>query len=315
MATAAPEVAPPSTPNRRAPRRLGLTDGLLFLMALIWAVNYSVLKFGTRLIPPLAYNGIRIPLAAALQFGVARAMRLTPVARRDAVHLILLGMIGNGVYQIFFITGQARSRVATTVLMLASGPALAALLGRLLGSERLGQRAWSGIGLQLAGVGFVVLGTAGSRSGADSLWGAGLVFASAISWAIFSVRVKPLTERVAGLHVGAYTMLGGAIVSLAVGVPSMRSVPWSDVSLAVHAALAYSTVAAMVIAYLFWYHGVKTLGPTHTSMYSNMQPLLAMAVAWATLGEVPTTWQLVGAGCIMSGLLLARTAAHEPEGG
>lgn len=71
----------------------------------------------------------------------------------------------------------------------------------------------------------------------------------------------------------------------------------------------------MVIAYLFWYHGVRTLGPTHTSMYSNTQPLLAMAVAWATLGEVPTRWQVSGAVCIMSGLIMARTAAHEPEGG
>jgi drug/metabolite transporter (DMT)-like permease len=46
-----------------------------------------------------------------------------------------------------------------------------------------------------------------------------------------------------------------------------------------------------------------------------MQPLMAMAVAWATLGELPTRWQVVGAASIMSGLLLARTAAHEPEGG
>lgn len=314
MPGAAPEVAPPST-TPPAARRLGLTDGLLFLMALIWAVNYSVLKFGTRLIPPLAYNGLRIPMAALLQFGVARAMRLTPVARPDAVRLVLLGMIGNGVYQVFFITGQARSRVATTVLMLASGPALAAIVGRLHGTERLRGRSWSGIALQLVGVGCVVAGTAGSRTGADSLVGAGLILASAVSWAIFSVRLKPLTERLPGLHVGAYTMLGGAMVSLAVAIPSLASVRWGEVPGAVYGALAYSTVAAMVIAYLFWYHGVRTLGPTHTSMYSNMQPLLAMAVAWATLGELPTGWQAAGAGFIMSGLLLARTAAHDPEGG
>lgn len=300
------------TTATRARRRLGVTDGLLFLMALIWAVNYSVLKFGTRLIPPLAYNGLRIPTAAALQFGVAHAMRLTPVARRDAVRLVLLGMVGNGIYQVFFILGQARSRVATTVLMLASGPALAAILGRLHGTERLRPRSWGGIALQLGGVACVVAGTAGGTGGADSLFGAGLVLASAISWALFSVWVKPLTERVAGLHIGAYTMLGGAAVSLAVATPSFAATPWASVSPGVYAALAYSTVAAMVIAYLFWYHGVKTLGPTHTSMYSNMQPLLAMAVAWVTLGELPTVWQGAGALLIMSGLLLARSAAHVP---
>ena len=75
----------------------------------------------------------------------------------------------------------------------------------------------------------------------------------------------------------------------------------------------YSGAGAMVVAYLIWYHGVKVIGPTRTSMYSNVQPVIAMAVAWAFLGELPSGWQLVGAALVMSGLLLARTATVEPE--
>jgi len=288
---------------------------MLVAMALIWAVNYSVLKFGTRMIPPLAYNGVRIPAAALLQFGVAGAMRLGPIARQDAIRLIVLGMLGNGIYQAFFILGQARSRVATTVLILASGPALAAVLGRLRGSEFLTRRSWFGIVLQLLGVSCVVLGTAGGTGGRDSFLGIALVFASAVSWALFSVMVQPLTTRVPGLQVGAYTMLGGGIVSLVVGIPAIVNVDWGSVSAAVWGAMAYSTIGAMVIAYLFWYQGVKTLGPTHTSMYSNMQPFLAMAFAWAALGEIPSRWQVTGAAFILIGLVIARTAAHEPEAG
>ncbi|MGH6692817.1 MAG: DMT family transporter, partial [Gammaproteobacteria bacterium] len=157
--------------------------------------------------------------------------------------------------------------------------------------------------------------SAGGTEGRDSLLGSVLVFASAVSWAFFSVMVQPLTTRVPGLQVGAYTMLGGALVSFLVAIPAIAAVRWSEVSPAVYGALAYSTIGAMVIAYLFWYQGVKTLGPTHTSMYSNMQPLLAMPIAFATLGELPSRWQVAGAAFIMSGLLTARSAAHEPEGG
>jgi drug/metabolite transporter (DMT)-like permease len=298
-----------------ARRKVLLTDAMLVAMALIWAVNYSVLKFGTRLVPPLAYNGVRIPAAALLQFGIARGMRMAPIARKDAIQLVILGMLGNGIYQAFFILGQARSRVATTVLILASGPALAAVLGRLRGSEFLTRRSWIGIVLQLLGVSCVVLGTAGGTGGRDSLLGIALVFASAVSWALFSVMVQPLTTRVPGLQVGAYTMLGGGIVSLVVGIPAIVNVEWGSVSTAVWGAMAYSTIGAMVIAYLFWYQGVKTLGPTHTSMYSNMQPFLAMAFAWAALGEIPSRWQVTGAAFILMGLVIARTAAHEPEAG
>jgi drug/metabolite transporter (DMT)-like permease len=295
-------------------RRVLVTDAMLVAMALIWAVNYSVLKFGTRLVDPLAYNGVRVPAAALLQFGVARAMRMGPIAREDAIRLIVLGMLGNGIYQVFFILGQARSRVATTVLVLASGPALAAILGRIRGTEYLSSRSWSGIGLQLAGVSCVVLGSVGVTGGRDSLSGTALVFASAVSWALYSVLVQPLTKRVSGVQLGAYTMLGGGVVSFLVAIPTLASVEWSNLSIGVYGAIAYSTVAAMVIAYLFWYHGVKTLGPTHTSMYSNVQPVLAMAVAWIALAESPSRWQLAGASFIMTGLLIARSSAHEPEG-
>jgi drug/metabolite transporter (DMT)-like permease len=71
-------------------------------------------------------------------------------------------------------------------------------------------------------------------------------------------------------------------------------------------AVAYAGLAAMVVAYLFYYRGVRVLGPVRTAMYSNLQPLIAMAVAFLTLREVPTIWQLGGAAAITSGLLVSR---------
>jgi drug/metabolite transporter (DMT)-like permease len=289
-------------------------DLLLTLMALIWAVNFSILKYGTRLIAPLAYNAVRIPVAAVLQLVLARTMRAAPVSRKDAVTLVLLGTIGNGLYQVLFILGMARSRVATTVLILASGPALVAVMGRLRGDEEdLTHRAWWGIALQLVGVGCVVLGAGGGRAGRDSLLGGMLVLGAAMSWAYFSLLVKPMSERLPALQVGAYTMLGGAVVSVAVGLPALRSTTWPALPAGAYGALFYSTVGAMVIAYLIWYQGVKTIGPTRTSMYANLQPVLAMLVAWIALRELPTMWQVGGGVSITSGLLLARTASREPE--
>jgi len=312
MATTARETtATEAATHARAP--LGRIDALLFLMALIWAVNYSVLKYGTQAVAPLAYNGVRIPFAAAVQLVLARAIRIGPVSRRDARTLILLGLLGNGVYQLLFIQGVARTRVATTVLILASGPALVAILGRLHGSERLTRRALGGVALQLAGVACVVLGAAGSTSGSDSLLGGLLVLSAAITWAFFSILVKPYSERIPGLQIGAYTMLGGALVSGTAALPAIAATDWRALPAGVYGALLYSSLGAMVIAYLIWYHGVRTIGPTRTSMYGNLQPVIAMAVAWAFLKELPSGWQITGAICIMSGLVMARTASREPE--
>ena len=82
---------------------------------------------------------------------------------------------------------------------------------------------------------------------------------------------------------------------------------WGAVPLSVWSAIVYSGIGALVVGNLIWYHGVSKIGPTRVSMFSNLQPLVALAVAWIALGEVPTIWQGLGAGSIMTGLIITRT--------
>ncbi len=76
-------------------------------------------------------------------------------------------------------------------------------------------------------------------------------------------------------------------------------------------AILYSGIGALVIAYIFWFYGVRKLGPTRTALYGNLQPLIALLVAWLTLGEMPTSWQGLGAATIVGGVLLTRVPVSE----
>src|SRR3954468_18605043 len=80
-----------------------LTELSLVLMALIWGVNFSVVKYGTSLIDPLAYNGLRVVLAAVLLSAIVVVGRMPLPSGRTIAALMGLGVLGNGVYQYFFI--------------------------------------------------------------------------------------------------------------------------------------------------------------------------------------------------------------------
>jgi drug/metabolite transporter (DMT)-like permease len=123
---------------------------------------------------------------------------------------------------------------------------------------------------------------------------------------VYTVLLKPYTERVPGFQLSAITMTGGTIPLLFVAAPAIARTRWSAVPPMGWSAVVYSGIGALVVAYYFWYRGVRVIGPTRTAMYSNLQPVIAVLVAWMLLGETPTAWQGVGAGCIMGGLLLAR---------
>jgi drug/metabolite transporter (DMT)-like permease len=109
-----------------------------------------------------------------------------------------------------------------------------------------------------------------------------------------------------GVLVSALTMLGGAVPLLVVASPAIARTAWTTLPAQAWLGIAYSGIFALVIAYLIWYRGIKLIGPTRTSMYSNLQPVFAVLVAWAVLGEVPTLAQGAGAAAVMAGLLLTR---------
>lgn len=283
-----------------------LTDVTLLLMALIWGVNFVVVKFATGLVPPLAFNEVRVTLAAVALLILAGLRRGAWPKRRVALALVGLGMLGNGIYQLFYILGISRTRAGDASLLIAATPAFIALIGRMRGIEHVGKKAWMGIVLSIVGIGFVST-AAVHASAQSSLVGDLLILAGSLCWAIYTVLLKPYTHEVDGITLSALTMVGG---SLALAVFAWRAVlvqPWVSTPPAAWGAMAFSGIGALVIAYLFWYRGVRVIGPTRTAMYSNLQPIFAVAAAWMILGELPTIWQGVGAASIMSGLALTRS--------
>jgi drug/metabolite transporter (DMT)-like permease len=306
MASIAREVTTSLEHARVARPRFGITDMMMLAVALIWGANFTVVKFGTLVLPPLAFNGVRVALAAAALTSIALLRRGPWPTRRQLVTLLLLGIIGNGIYQVLFVEGVARTRASDAALVISAGPAFIALLGWARGTERIARRAWLGIALSIVGIGLVVFGSAAAAPGESTLLGNGLVVAGSLCWAIFTVLLKPFTHRVDGVQLSAATMTGGAIALLAFSAPSIAAADWATVRPSAWAAIVYSGLAGLVVAYLFWYRGVRVLGPTRTAMYVNLQPVFALFIAWAALGEQPGLAQLCGAGGVMVGLLLAR---------
>ena len=303
--------------TRSVPAGFSATDLLLLFMALIWGVNFIVVKFATGVFAPLAFNSVRILLAVVILWTIVLVRRDPLPDKRMILGMLALGALGNGLYQILWVEGMARTRASDAALLVAASPAFIEMLGWARGSERVGVRGIIGIAISLFGIGLVVSGAANGVSGQSTWAGNAFILGSVLCWAVYSVSLRPFTEKVDGLTLSAVTMTGGIVPMVIVGAPSLVATNWGAVSGAGWAAVAYSGVLALVVAYLFWYRGVRVLGPTRASMYSNLQPLFAMAAAWLLLNEAPRMLQLAGAACIIGGLVLTRlpgrrmVAVHE----
>lgn len=290
----------------QTPAGFGKTDALLLLMALIWGVNFSVVKFATGIFTPLAFTGLRVGLAAVVLLAVAWTRKKNRPNRAEVLALITLGILGNGLYQILFVEGISRTRVGNAALIVAATPAFIAIASRMRGVERVNRNVVGGIVLSLIGVALVVLGSSRQSSGDATFLGTVLVFFGTLCWTAFTVFLQPYARRLDPIHLSAFTMLGGTIPLLIATPAALFATDWSQVGVSAWIAILYASVLSMGVAYIFWYRGLRVLGPTRTAMYGNLQPVIAILVAWIFLREAPTVWQGIGTGTIMSGLFLTR---------
>src|SRR6266542_4150250 len=204
----------------------GKTDALLLLMATIWAVNFSVIKYATGVLSPLAFTGLRVSIAAAVLLAIAFAQRRPWPPRRDIIALIMLGVIGNGIYQLLFIEGLSRTKVANAVLIVAASPAFIAIVSRLKGIEHVRRRTLEGVALSICGVALVVYGSARTDHATATLIGTLLVFIGVLCWTMFTVFIQPLAVRVDPVQLSGLTMSGGVLPLLVATPRALAATRW-----------------------------------------------------------------------------------------
>ncbi|MFQ5530765.1 MAG: EamA family transporter, partial [Gemmatimonadota bacterium] len=95
-------------------------DVAIFVLVLIWGINFSVVKALLDQFDPLALNGVRFALGAAVLAPFAlRGGAYRAFTRRDWLAVTALGLVGNALYQVLFITGIDGTLAGNAALILA----------------------------------------------------------------------------------------------------------------------------------------------------------------------------------------------------
>jgi drug/metabolite transporter (DMT)-like permease len=278
----------------------------MLLVALIWGVNFSVTKGVFPRFPPLAFTGVRFAIASLLLLPLVHRLegpaRLPPgVLGR----LIVLGLVGNTLYQLGFISGLDRTTASNSALIIGAMPSITAFLAVALRLEPLRPRVLGGVLVATVGV-MLVVAARGTGFGSATLSGDLLSLGAVLCWAGYTLGLRVVPPEVSPLRITAITTLAGMPGLVLAGVPEMLGMDWSAVGWQGWASLGYATVLSLLVAYLIWNRSVKVVGPSRTVIYMCLTPLIAVAAATVFLGERPMPLQAVGAALIIAGVLLTR---------
>ncbi len=284
-------------------------------ICVIWGTTYLAIKVALVTIPPLLLGGFRYLLAAAIMIAGLKVQRhrLPPMSAwpTQAVLGFFMLALGNG----GVVTGEGYLSSGLTAVLVATSPFWMVGIDALFpGGGRLHPRQLLGMCVGFLGIILLVwpdLSLGGAR-GRDVLLGVIAVQVACIGWSIASSYTK--RHVMSGDVLGAATLqmlFGGLFMTLG---GSVRG-EWAHLSFTTSTTLAlcYLTLLGSVVAFVAYSYALKHLSIAVVSLYTYVNPVIAVALGILLLHEPFDLRQLAAAAVIAVGMLIVRPG-KAPEG-
>jgi drug/metabolite transporter (DMT)-like permease len=291
---------------------------MVAVAATLFAVNASVVKVIehhgidaqrlTEVRSTGAFAGLALIVVATRRFA-------TRVSRRQLVLLAALGIGGLALVQWSYFFAIHRLPIGEALLIQYLAPILVAVWARFAWHERVRTRIWLALALSVAGLVLIVELWRGRLDGVG-IAVAGVACLSYTFYLLVAERGTRTRDPISLLAWGfAFAALFWAVVEPWWSFPS-RPLHGSTSLLAhlsaVHLPLwllvVWMVVLGSIVPFLLVVAALPRIGATRTAIVAMLEPVVAILVAWAWLGESLTAVQLVGAALTLSGIALAQTA-------
>lgn len=256
--------------------------------------------------PVDAITLLALRMAFSVPFFIAAALwssssHTTPLAQRDWMAVLALGLIGYYLSSLLDFSGLQYISAGLERLILFLYPTMVVLLSAAIFKRPIGRREILALVLSYAGIALVFMHDA-SEHQAGIAWGAGLVFASTLTYAVYLVGAGHFIARIGATRFTAYAMM---VASAATLLQFIFTRPVSALLLPTRvygfsfAMAIFSTVMPVFLLSA----GIRLIGSGHTALVGSIGPVATILMAHLMLGEAISGQQIGGAVLVLAGVL------------
>lgn len=278
-------------------------------LAALAAIGFSTKAILVKLAyasPVDAITLLALRMAFSVPFFIAAALwsrssHATPLAQRDWMAVLALGLIGYYLSSLLDFSGLQYISAGLERLILFLYPTMVVLLSAAIFKRPIGRREILALILSYAGIALVFMHDAnGNQTGIA--WGAGLVFASTLTYAVYLVGAGHFIARIGATRFTAYAMMvasAATLLQFALTHPVSALVLPTRVYGLSFAMAIFSTVLPVFMLSA----GIRLIGSGHTALVGSVGPVATIYMAHLMLGEAVSGQQLVGSVLVLAGVL------------
>lgn len=278
-------------------------------MAVLWGASWPAGRVIAQAMPPLAAAALRFLLAVLVllpwmyRSGAFAGLKHWP--RQRWLGMVAAGAVGVFGYAAFFLIGLQHIPSGKAALVITLNPVVTLLLAAWLFQERINRVI--GAGMLLAAAGAVTVITQGRPLALlDGGVGVGelLILGCVACWVGYTLIARWLLTGVDALSATTISSCIGAVMLLVASLAvegtaglqgAFRSGPqaWG--------AMAFLVLGATVLAYAWYFDGVKALGAGAASGYITLVPVFGVVFSALLLGETIDRFMLLGGTMAVAG--------------
>ncbi|WP_456024785.1 DMT family transporter [Pseudomonas protegens] len=274
------------------------------LAIFIWAGNTVINKLAVGAIFPAEIGFYRWLLAGLLftPFMLKAVIAHWPQIRPNLGKIFILGVLGMAVYQSLAYFAATLTTATNMGIILSLMPLMSLAMAIISLGQRLTAGALVGAVLSFAGVLVVVSsGSLGALLQHGVNMGDAMMLIATLAYAIYSTLLKKWQLRLPPL-VLLYLQV---LVAIAVLFPLYAASPKTGLTLQNIPLVLYACLLASMLAPLAWMQAVQRLGPSRTTLFFNLLPLITALIAAVVLKEQLAMYHLVGGLLTLGGVILS----------
>jgi drug/metabolite transporter, DME family len=235
-----------------------------------------------------------------LATGKAKSLR---VSGRDLTLLVPQGLVGIGFFYLLYFFTVGESTVGTAAILLYSSPAFVVVLAWLFLNEALNPA--KVLALILTGGGIFLVAGAYNPSDLEvtpTVLLTGLL--SGLTYGLYSIFGRPVTGHLRPSVILSYVLFFGSLLLVVTALPTLDTLV--GLPMASYALLFVLAVVHTTLGFALYTFGLARLGAGRAAIVATVEPVVAVALGTALLGESLTVPKVLGALLVIFGAALAQ---------
>jgi drug/metabolite transporter (DMT)-like permease len=275
---------------------------------ILWSGSFITTKLAYETFAPIQLGAGRTLIAALIIWIIRKITNSTEKIRnKDRKRLFLSGLLGITLYFTLENIGVQMTSASNAALIVASFPAITALLEFFLYRSKPSLQKILGIFLAITGVAILTqIKVDGSN---QSFWGNLILLGAGIVWACYNFVTKDITRKYSAMTITSYQMTVGTLCF----IPFLlwEDEAWKMPNVISITSLLFLSIGCSVAAFILYNYGLKKLSASASVSLMNLVPVLGIVFSVFLLKEIVTLSQVIGGAVVIIGVILSSIQKEE----